>query len=93
MPHRVKKALSKGTAALSSATSFRKRYDDVELERVAMLQRLAALDDKSRTHPGYKRATTLLNQSFRKAKFAQRAAVLSAAEWMINVLETLAVVA
>jgi hypothetical protein len=93
MPRRLKKALNKGTAALSSSTSFRKRYDDVELARVAMLQRLAALDAKARAHPGYKRATTLLNQSFRKASFAQRAAVLSAAEWMIDLLETLALIA
>ena len=89
MVHRLKKALGKGTVALSSGTSFRKRYDDVEHARVAMLQRLAALDAKARAHPGFKRAMTLLNQSFRKASFAQRAAVLSAAEWMIDLLETL----
>ncbi len=92
MVRRLKKALSKGTAALSSSTSFRKRYDDVELARVAMLQRLGALDAKSRAHPGFKRAMTLLNQSFRKASFAQRAAVLAAAEWMIDLLETLSTI-
>jgi hypothetical protein len=85
----LKKVLGKGAAALSSNTSFRKRYDDVELACVAMLQRLAAPDAKARAHPGIKRAMTLLNQSFRKASFAQRAVVLSAAEWMINLLETL----
>ena len=93
MVRRLKKALGKGTAALSSGTSFRKRYDDVEFARVAMLRRLDALDAKARAHPSYKRATTLLNQSFRKASFAQRAAVLAAAEWMINLLETLTVMA
>jgi hypothetical protein len=93
MVHRVKKALTKGAAALSSGTSFRKRYDDVELARVALLQRLAALDARARAHPGFKRATTLLNQSFRRASFTQRAAVLAAAEWMIDLLETLTMIA
>ena len=93
MVRRLKKAFSRGTAALSSGTGFRKRYDDVELARVAMLQRLAALDAKARAHPGFKRAMTLLNQSFRKASFAQRAAVLAAAEWMIDLLETLSTIA
>ena len=93
MVRRLKKALGKGTAALSSGTSFRRRYDDVEFARVALLQRLAALDTKARAHPGYKRATTLLNQSFRKASFAQRAAVLAAAEWIINLLERLTMMA
>ncbi len=65
MVRRLKETLGKGTAALSSGTSFRKRYDDVA--RVAMLQRLTALDAKARAHPGFKRAMTLLNQSFRKA--------------------------
>ena len=93
MIRRLKKAVSKGTAALSSGTSFRNRYDDVELARIAMLQRRAALDEKSRAHPGFRRATTLLNQRFRKASLTQRAAVLAAAEWMINLLETLAMIA
>ena len=39
--------------------------------------------------PRFKRASTLLNQSFRKAKLAQRTAVLAAAEWTIDLLETL----
>jgi hypothetical protein len=89
MVRRVKKALGKGSAALLGNTHFRKRYDDVELARVAMLQRLDALDAKARAHPGFKRAATLLNQTFRKASFAQRMAVLAAAEWLIDLLETL----
>ena len=56
-----------------------------------MLQRLASLDAKARAHLAFKHASTLLNQSFRKAKLAQRAAVLSAAEWTIDLLETLTV--
>jgi hypothetical protein len=93
MIRRLKKALSRSTAALSGGASFRQRYDDVELARVAMLQRLAALDAKGRAHPGFKRATTLLNQRFRRASLTQRVAVLSAAEWMINLLETLTMIA
>ena len=93
MVHRVKQALGKGVAALSRGSSFRRRYDDVELARTALLQRLARLDAKARAHPSFNRAATLLNQSFRKASFTQRAAVLAAAEWLIDLLETLSLIA
>ena len=89
MVRRFKKMQSKGSAALPPGSSFRNRYDDVERARLAMLRRLAKLDANAQIHPCFKRASVLLNQSFRKAKLAQRGAVLSAAEWMIDLLETL----
>jgi hypothetical protein len=88
MVRRIKNMLSKRAAA-SPESSFRKRYDDVERVRLEMLQRLEKLDPKARAHPAFKRALILLNQSFRKAKLAQRGAVLSAAQWTIDLLETL----
>jgi hypothetical protein len=56
--------------------SFRARYDELEQRRTALLERLAALGDKARAHPSHARVLALLNPSFRKAKLAQRAAVL-----------------
>jgi hypothetical protein len=81
--------LNKRAAASPGGAGFRKRCDDVEGERTAMLERLAKLDAKAQAHPAFKRASTLLNQSFRKASLAQRTAVLVAAEWPIDLLETL----
>jgi hypothetical protein len=53
------------------------------------MQRLAGLNERALAHPGYRRALTLLNQTFRKASVAQRLATLQAAEWLIKVLENL----
>jgi hypothetical protein len=68
--------------------SFRRRYDELEAHRAALIERLSALGERS-PHPAYRRARTLLNATFRKAKLAQRLAVLQAAAWLINVLEKL----
>ena len=92
MVHRIKKMLKMRAAASPGGQGFRKRYDAIERRRVEMLQRLAALDAKARAHPAFQRASTLLNQSFRKASLAQRAAVLAAAEWTIDLLETLTMI-
>lgn len=89
MVRRFKKMLNRSASASSGGAGFRKRYDDIEQARVELLQRLARLDAKAHAHPTFKRASTLLNRSFRKAKLAQRAAVLAAAEWTIDLLETL----
>ena len=67
--------------------SFRQRFENLEAQREALLARLSSIGDHTKQHPGYKRALTLLNASFRRAKVAQRAAVLQAAEWLIEVLE------
>lgn len=70
---------------------FRQRYDAVEARRETLIARLHALGDKTKAHPGYKRALTLLNDTFRKAKLAQRAAVLESAAWLIVILERLGI--
>jgi hypothetical protein len=67
-----------GTKTRHNAT-FKQRYEEAERRRAAIMQRLA----------GYRRASTLLNQTFRKASVAQRLATLQAAEWLIEVLENL----
>ena len=69
--------------------SFKQRYDEAERRRSAAMQRLAGLNDTARAHSAYRRAATLLNQTFRKVSVAQRLAVLQAAEWLIDVLESL----
>jgi hypothetical protein len=68
---------------------FRERYDQLEAHRAALVARLTALGEAGQRHPGYKRALTLLNDTFRKAKLAQRLAILQAASWLIDVLEKL----
>ena len=85
MPHRRPPApLAK---APPSSGNFRKRYDDLEAQRLALVARLELLGGTSQKHPGYKRALTLLNDTFRKSKVAQRLGVLQAATWLIDVLE------
>ena len=70
---------------------FRQRYDAVEARREELIARLRSLSGNSRAHPGYKRALTLLNDTFRKEKLAQRLAVLESAAWLIHILERLAI--
>ena len=69
--------------------SFRERYTALETRRAELVARLTALDHSARNHPGYRRAFTLLNNTFRKEKLPQRLAVLQAAAWLIDVLEKL----
>jgi hypothetical protein len=68
---------------------FRKRYDEIEAHRAALIARLTSLGEAGQRQPGYKRAFTLLNVTFRRAKLAQRLAILQAATWLIDVLEML----
>lgn len=79
------------TAAEKSApgANFRRRYNELEAHRAALVARLSALGEASRRHPGYRRALRLLNETFCKEKLAQRLAVLQAAAWLIDVLEKL----
>ena len=69
------------------ASSFRSRYDALERRRTELIARLSALGEKAGPHPAVGRARTLLNSSFRKADLVQRAAVLEAANWLINLLD------
>jgi hypothetical protein len=88
-PSPVDKPPGKKTPA--SRGSFRARYDDLEAKRAALVARLEMIGGNSPKHPGYRRALTLLNDTFRKSKLAQRLAVLQAASWLIDVLERLSI--
>ena len=76
-------------ASAATHGDFRQRYDAVEARREQLIARLRSLGGKAASHPGYKRALTLLNNKFRKAKLAQRLAVLESAAWLIDILERL----
>ena len=67
--------------------TFRARYDALEHRRSELLARLEGLGEQARQNPGYARARTLLNTTFRKAKLVQRAAILEAADWLIVVID------
>jgi hypothetical protein len=89
VPHRSKTPAKK-TPAAPPAASFRKRFDELERRRAALIARLESMGDKVAVHPVYKRALTLLNATFRKASLAQRVAVLQAATWLVDLLENIA---
>jgi len=67
--------------------SFRQRFVSLDVERDRLLARLAAMGELVKQQPSHKSALTLLNTSFRRASLAQRAGVLQAAEWLIDLLE------
>lgn len=91
MPNRRSRTTTTANASVQPSGDFRGRYDAVEAQRDKLIARLAALGDKAQSHPGHKRARTLLNDTFRKVKLAKRAAVLEAAAFMIEVLERLTI--
>lgn len=88
MPHRRPPAPSAKSAALPRA-DFRERYDEIEAHRAVLVARLTSLSEAGQRHPGYKRAFTRLNATFRRSKLPQRLGVLQAAAWLIDVLEKL----
>ena len=75
----------------AQSSRFRQRYDAVEVRREQLIARLRALGAKAQSHPGYGRVLTLLNDTFRKSKLAQRLAVLESAAWLIDILERLGI--
>lgn len=77
--------------APASRDSFRARYDDLEAKRTALMSRLEMIGGQTPKHPGYRRALTLLNDTFRKSKLAQRLAVLQAASFLIDILERISI--
>jgi hypothetical protein len=89
MVRRMRRLLAASEKTAADKGGFKQRYDGAEQHRAAVLQRLAGLNHAARAHPAYRRALTLLNQTFRKESVAQRLATLQAAEWLINVLENL----
>ena len=88
MPHR-RPPTSSAKPSSPARAGFRKRYDEIEAHRAVLVARLASLGEAGQRHPGYKRAFTLLNITFRRSKLAQRLAILQAAAWLIDVLEKL----
>lgn len=74
-------------APKAGTQNFRQRYDALEKRREELIARLTALGAKAQANPGYARARTLLNQTFRKASVAQRTAILEAADWLIVLLD------
>jgi hypothetical protein len=71
----------------TSKISFRKRYDELERRRTALIERLHRLGEHGKNHPSSRKALTLLNQTFRKASIVQRVAILQAADWLIGLIE------
>ena len=88
MPHR-RPPTTRANGSPPARETFRRRYDKLEARRDVLVVRLRSLGDTAQNHPGYKRALTLLNDTFRKSKLAQRLAVLQAAAWLIDILEQL----
>lgn len=86
----MKKPLRKKRRSAESADSdenFRKRYDNLEKQRQALIVRLNRLGELGRTHPSFNKAQILLNRTFRNATIVQRAAILQAANWLIGLIE------
>ena len=86
MPHRKGSITSRPPHA---GRSFRQRYEELEDRRRRLLDRLNSLGDPAREHPGFRRASILLNQTFRNASAAQRISILQAAAWLIDVVQEL----
>jgi hypothetical protein len=84
---RAKKILGVMGKSSTGKPSFRQRYDDLERARLELLERLERYGERGRAHPSFKRAAVLLNETFRKASIAQRAAVLQAAAWVVELIE------
>jgi hypothetical protein len=88
MPGRKRSATAAGASVAGGPVkSFRQRYDDLEKNRAALVERLERHAQAAQTHPSVKRARKLLTSTFRNAKLAQRAAILQAAEWLICLIE------
>jgi len=88
VPHRDPPTRSAKPAS-RTRLGFRERYDEIEAHRAALVARLTSLSEAGQRHPGYRRAFTLLNATFRRSKLPQRLAILQAAAWLIDVLEKL----
>jgi hypothetical protein len=67
--------------------TFEHRYAAMETRRIALATRLGAQGEDAKQCPAYKMALTLLNETFRKERLAQRAGILQSAAWLLDVLE------
>lgn len=72
-----------------SGASFRRRYDELERNRAALVARLAELRSRAGGHPACNQAMKLLNETYRKSSLAQRLGVLQAASFMLDIIERL----
>ncbi len=63
------------------------RHREFEKRRQKLLRRLTTASILGADPRLARRALTLLNQRFRYAKLAQRAAVLTSAEWIVKLIE------
>lgn len=86
-PRHVAKKSAKARKAEPAGASFRTRYDMLEREREALLQRLELHQVLLEDNPAARRAQTLLNTTFRRVSLSQRASVLQAAAWLIQIIE------
>jgi hypothetical protein len=84
MPDQFKNSLK---TKLRPQELFRQRHHEQEKRRAELIARLLALKEPTRSHPGYRRALRLLNNTFGKASLRQRPAVLNAATGLINIIE------
>lgn len=87
MPRRLIGFIRRARAPKSARKTFHDRYTAMEARRIELATRLAALDEGAKQSPAYKTAFALLNKTFRRERLAQRAAILQAAAWLIDVLE------
>jgi hypothetical protein len=84
MPDQFKNSLK---TTLRPQELFRQRHHELEKRRAELIAHLLVLKETTRSHPGYRRALRLLNNTFSKASLRQRPAVLKAATWLINIVE------
>lgn len=89
MPHRRRPATPSAIVSAPPAPrhTFRQRFVSLDAERERLVARLTAMGEAVRQHPSHNRALILLNASFRRASLTQRAGILHAAEWLIDLLE------
>ena len=83
MVRRIKRAAKR-------VANFRSRFDEISSKRTALMTRLENVPEPARVHPAYKNVRELLGPKFLNSALAKRAAVLQSAEWLLNVLETIA---
>jgi hypothetical protein len=86
-PRQPAQKSAKARNADPAGASFRTRYDMLEREREALLQRLELHQVLLEENPAARRAQTLLTSTFRRVSLSQRASVLQAAAWLIQIIE------
>ena len=87
MPHQRNLRENAKIQATRLRGTGRRRYEDAEKRRIALLEHLSHFGKTRRAHPSYKVALTLLNQRFGYARIDQRIAILKAAQWLIDLIE------